>query len=73
MQTENLANNSQKQFYVFLNTNQIKLYTHPDWLKENLSLRKLLDSKSTDYFLNDTFLPHTYTTFLNDNFCCNSH
>ena len=28
MQTENLANNSYKQFYVLLNTNQIKLYTY---------------------------------------------
>ena len=27
MQTENLASNSHKQFYVLLNTNQIKLYT----------------------------------------------
>ena len=34
MQTENLANNSHKQFYVLLNTNQIKLYTYPDLLKE---------------------------------------
>ena len=73
MQTENLANNSHKQFYVFFNTKQIKLYTYPDLLKENLSLRKLLHSESTAYFLNDTFLPHIYTTFLNDNFCCNTH
>ena len=35
MQTENLANNSHKQFYVVLNTNQIKLYSYPDLLKEN--------------------------------------
>ena len=35
MQTENLANNSHKQFYVLLNTNQIKLHTSPDLLKEN--------------------------------------
>ena len=35
MQTENLANNSHKQFYVLLNTNQIKLHTNPDLLKEN--------------------------------------
>ena len=33
MQTENLAKNNQKQFYVFLNANQIKLYTYPDLLK----------------------------------------
>ena len=35
MQTENLARNSHKQFYVLLNTNKIKLYTYPDLLKEN--------------------------------------
>ena len=35
MQTENLVNNSYKQFYVLLNANQIKLYTYPDLLKEN--------------------------------------
>ena len=35
MQTENLPNNSQKQFYVILNTNQIKRYTYLDLLKEN--------------------------------------
>ena len=34
MQTETLANNNHKQFYVLLNTNQIKLYTYPDLLKE---------------------------------------
>ena len=73
MQTENLANNSHKQFYVLLNTNQIKLFTYPDLLKENPFLRKLLNSESTAYFLDETFLPHTYTSFLNDNFCCNSH
>ena len=32
MQTENLANNSHKQFFVFLNTNQIKLYSYPDFI-----------------------------------------
>ena len=73
METENLANNSRKQFYVLLNTNQIKLFTYPDLLKENPFLRKLLNSESTAYFLDETFLPHTYTSFLNDNFCCNSH
>ena len=35
MKTENLVNNSHKQFYVLLNTNQITLYTYPDLLKEN--------------------------------------
>ena len=60
MQTENLANNSHKQFYVLLNTNQIKLYTYPDLLKENSSLRNFLNSESTAYFLDETFY-HTYT------------
>ena len=55
MQTENLANNSHKQFYVFLNTSQIKLYTYPDFLKENHLLRKFLNSESTAYFLDETF------------------
>ena len=59
MQTENLANNSHKQFYVLLNTNQIKLYTYPDLLKENPLLRKFPNSESTDYFLDDTFY-HTH-------------
>ena len=59
MQTENLANNSHKQFYVLLNTNQIKLYTYPDLLKENPLLRKFLNSKSTAYFLDETFY-HTH-------------
>ena len=73
MQTENLANNSHKQFYVLLNANQIKLYTYPDLLKESPLLKKFLNSESTDFFLDETFLPNTYTTFLNDNFRCNSH
>ena len=47
MQTENLANNNHKQFYVLLKNNQIKLYTYPDLLKENLLLRKFLNSEST--------------------------
>ena len=47
MQTENLANNSHKQFYVLLNTNQIKLYTYLDLLKENPLVRKFLSSEST--------------------------
>ena len=55
MQTENLANNSHKQFYVLLNTNQIKLYTYLDLLKENPLLRKFLNSESAAYFLEETF------------------
>ena len=55
MQTENLANNSNKQFYVLLNTDQIKLYTHPDLLKKNRLLRKFLNSESTAYILDETF------------------
>ena len=55
MQTENLANNSHKQFYVLLNTNQIKLYIYPDLLKENPLLSKFLNSESTSYFLDETF------------------
>ena len=59
MQTGNLANNSHKQLNVLLNTNQIKLYTYPDLLKENPLLRKFLNSESTAYFLDDTFY-HTH-------------
>ena len=59
MQTENLANNSHKQFYVLLNTNQIKLCTYLDLLKENSFLRNFLNSESTAYFLDETFY-HTY-------------
>ena len=59
MQTENLASNSHKQFYILLNTNQIKLYTCPDLLKENPLLRKFLNSKSTAYFLDESFY-HTH-------------
>ena len=59
METENLANNSHKQFYVFLNTNQIKLYTYPDLLNKNPLLRKFLNSESTAYFLEETFY-HTH-------------
>ena len=59
MQTENLVNNSRKQFYALLNTNQIKLYTYPDLLKENPLLRKFLNSESTAYFLDETFY-HTH-------------
>ena len=47
MQTEKLANNSHKRFYVIFNTNQVKLYTYPDLLKENPLLRKFLNSEST--------------------------
>ena len=53
MQTENLANNIYKQFYALLNTNQIKLHTYSDFLKENLLLRKCLNSESTAYFLDE--------------------
>ena len=35
LQTENLANSDYKQFYVPLSTNQIKLFSYPDLLKEN--------------------------------------
>ena len=59
MQTENSANNSHKQFDVLLNTNQIKLYTYPDLLKENPLLRKFLNSKSTAYFIDEIFY-HTH-------------
>ena len=59
MQTEDLANNSHKQFYVLLNTNQIKLYIYPDLLKENPLPRRFLNSESTAYFLNETFY-HTH-------------
>ena len=62
MQTENLANNSHKQFYVILNTNQIKLYTYPDLLKENPLIRKFLNSESTAYFLDETFY-HIHISF----------
>ena len=62
MQTENLVNNSHKQFYVPLNTNRIKLYSYPDLLKENPLLRKFPNSESTDYFLDDTFY-HTHILF----------
>ena len=55
MQTEYLANNNHKQFYVPLNTNQIKLYTYPDLLKENPLFRKFLNSESTAYFLDESF------------------
>ena len=59
MQTENLTYNSHKQFYVHLNTNQIKLYTYPHFLKENPLLKKFLNSKSTAYSLDETFY-HTH-------------
>ena len=60
MQTENLANNNHKQFYVLLNTNQFKLYNYPGLLKENPLRRKFLNSESTTYFLDETFYhtPH---------------
>ena len=59
MQTENLARNSHKQFYVLLNTNKIKLYTYPDLLKENPLLRKFPCSESRAYSLDETFY-HTH-------------
>ena len=59
MQSENLAKNSDKQFYVLINANQIKLYSYPDLLKENPLLRKFLNSESTAYFLDETFY-HTH-------------
>ena len=49
-QTGNLANNNHKEFYVLLYTNL---------LKENPLLRKFLNSKSTAYFLDETFY-HTH-------------
>ena len=59
MQTENLAGDSYKQFYVLLNTNQIKLYAYPDLMNGNPLLRKFLNSESTAYFLDETF-HHTH-------------
>ena len=55
MQTENLGNSSHKQFSVLLITNEIKLYTYPDLLKENPLLRKFINSESTAYFSDETF------------------
>ena len=60
LQTENLASKSRKQFYVILNTNQIKLYTYPDLLRENPLLRKFLNSESIAYLLDETFSTHIY-------------
>ena len=54
-----LANNSHKQLQVFSNTNQIKLYTYLDLLKENPLLRKFFNSESTAYFLDANFY-HTH-------------
>ena len=62
MQTETLANNSHEQFSVLLNTNQIKLYTYPNLLKENPLPRKFLNSESTAYFLDEIF-HHTHIYF----------
>ena len=59
IQTEYFANNSHKQFYVLLNTNQIQLYTYTGLLKESSLLRKFLNSESTAYFLDETFY-HTH-------------
>ena len=63
LQTENLASKSRKQFYVILNTNQIKLYTYPDLLRENPLLRKFLNSESIAYLLDETFY-HTHIPLL---------
>ena len=60
MQTEKLASNCHIQFYGLLNTNQIKIYTSPDLLKESPLLRKFLNSK---YFLDETFY-HTHVLSL---------
>ena len=57
MQSENLAKNSDKQFYVLINANQIKLYSYPDLLKEN----PFLNSESTTYFLDEIFY---HTSFI---------
>ena len=54
IKAENSANNSHKQLYVLLNTNQIKLYSYPDLLKENPLLRKFLNSELTAYVLDAT-------------------
>ena len=55
MPTETFTSNSYKQFYVLLNTNQIKLYTYPDLLRQNPLLRKFLTSETTAYFLAEAF------------------
>ena len=60
MQTKNLAYNSHKQFYVFLNTNQNKLYTYPDLLKESPLLRKFFNSEPTAYFGDESFYHTQY-------------
>ena len=54
-QTEDLANNCLKQIDVLLNTNLVKLYTYPDLLKKNPLLKKILNSESTAYFLDEIF------------------
>ena len=58
MQNENLESNSHKNLYVLLNTNQIKLDTYTDLLKENPLLKKFLNSGSTACFL-DHIIYHT--------------
>ena len=70
MQTENLVNNSDKKFYVILNTNQIKLYTYPDLLRKNPLLSQL---RINSLLFRWDLLPRTYTTFLSNSFRCNSH
>ena len=59
MQPENLTSNGHKKNYVLLNTNQIKLSTYANLLKEDPLLRKFLNSESTAYFLGETFY-HTH-------------
>ena len=66
MQAENLANNSPKQFYLLLNSNQSKLCTYPDLLKENSLLRSFLNSKWAAYVLDETFY-HTHILLLSTN------
>ena len=68
IQTENLANNSHKQFYIVLSTNQMKLYTYPDVLKESPLLRKFFNSESTAYFLDETFY-HTNILLFSTTIC----
>ena len=72
MQAENLANNSYKQFYVLLNTNQIKLYIYPDLLRENPLPRKFLNSESIAYFLDET-LYHTHIPLFSITISTTSH
>ena len=58
MQTEDIANNSYKQFYVRLNINQIKLYTYPNLLKENPLLRNFSTRNQQFTFQMKPFTTH---------------